>query len=568
MTRNSLWIVIVTGLLATSCSPKVFSTENSFVKSSDDGTGGGGGGGGTTTSIVCGPLLNELTTSIVLNTGDANPTLKSHCVPGTVTHAWSVTRSSVPVTINGLSGSSSTPDFLAAGAGTYFIGLDASAVAMTGYHLPSPLQVVVRGDTVGLPSIVCAPKLNGTLTSYTASTANPVVSANCTPSGVSYVWTVYRDGSPFAVTDLTGSSSTPNFISLGEGVYQIWVAAAASGYNSFYSTSPMTVTVPAGATTPHTVHETQTVSAGANKLDLLLVIDDSTSMLADNQRLAARLQGFVNNLTSHGLDWQACATLTRAQRISSSDPLYYWGASVNWTGVTGATPWILNSSVSNTYQVFTNTINSIGAGWAGTDDERGIKAAWWHLWNGEPGVSGTSGCYRADAGLAVLILSDEDERSIGGDETQVYYSSESGKPLENDDLPQSYVDYVHQVFGTSKRFTVNSIIVRPGDTTCAASQDAEGSKSHFGVKYNELSQLTSGHVGSICDSDYTSTLSDITSSITASQDSVPLQCTPVGAVTIGVSPSYTYTSSVSGGRLYFSPSLPAGTTVTLDYTCP
>lgn len=570
MTPNSLWFAMLLApifILVSSCSPKTFSTESS------------NGGGGTITPlggpIACGPLLNDLTTSLVLDNGDPNPTLKSHCVPSSVSHTWSVTRSSVPVTINGLSGGNSVPDFVAAGPGTYFIGLDASAVGWTNFHLPSPLQVVVRNTTVGNPDVVCTPKLNGTLTAYTASTSNPTVTANCTPNTGSYVWTVYKNGSPAVVSGLGGSTSTGDFIALGDGTYQIWLSSAVAGYNTFYSTTPLVVTVPTGATTPHAVHETHNITAAAQKLDILLVVDDSSSMLADNQRLASRMSGFVNNLTASGIDWQACVTLTRAQqvpaKISLGDYSYYWGASTNWSGNPNSPAHILKSGTANTFTIFTNTINAIGAGWVGTDDERGIKAAWWHLYNGDPDPSlpGTpSGCYRADAGLAVVILSDEDERSIGGDDTQAYYSSESGKALENDDLPQSYVDYVHQVFGSSKRFTVNSIIVRPGDTACQSAQDSEGSKSHFGTKYNELSLLSSGHVGSICDTDYTTTLNDITTAIAASQASVPLQCTPVGAVTINVSPSYAYTSNVTGGRLYFTPDIPAGSVVTLDYTCP
>jgi hypothetical protein len=262
-------------------------------------------------------------------------------------------------------------------------------------------------------------------------------------------------------------------------------------------------------------------------------------------------------------------TLTRTMRKDNVDPAYYWSASFKWISNGNTPQWILKSGTSNIYSIFTNTINAIGAGWAGTNDERAIKAAWWHLWNGEPNEPGNSGCYRNDAGLAVLILSDEDERSIGGDQTQAFYNEEKNLPLENDDLPATYITKVRQVFGNAKRFSVNSIIVRPGDTSCLATQDAAGSKAHYGVKYNELSGLTGGYAGSICDSDYSNNLNYFTDVIVRSQASVPLQCTtPVSGVNSTVTPAGTYSTNVTAGMLVFTPPVPAGSTINLSYTCP
>lgn len=568
MDRASLKRLIFAGLCfiaLASCSPKNFFVEN-------DG-GAGQQGGPPPTAVICGPLLNELSTSLVLNVGDSNPSLNSHCVPAGANHVWSVTRSSTPVTINGLGGAVSNPDFKAAGPGTYFVGLEATAVGLTGFSLPSPLQIVVRNDTPGSPNVSCTPKINGSLTAYTtttSTTSNPTISGNCVPPGGAYVWTVYKNGSPVTVPGLTGSASVGQFVETGEGVYQIWLAASLSGYNGFYSTTPLTVTVPPGATTGGPVHEVHAITSANKKLDILFIIDDSSSMLADNQHLASRLENFVNGLSANGLDWQACVTLTRAmQSDDPSDTNYYWGASAAWEGYSGANPYVLKSGTPNTFQIFTNTISGIGAGWLGTDDERGIKAAYWHLYNGDPSYPDASGCYRPEAGLAVILLSDEDERSVGGDDTQIFYSNEANKPLENDDLPSTYVSTVKQVFGNSKRFTFNSIIVRPGDTSCMATQDTGASKAHYGTKYYELSQLTGGHVGSICDADYSTNLTHIFTTIQTSQASVPLRCpSPAGAITIDVQPPYVYTSSVSSGRLEFTPELPAGSTVTLDYTCP
>lgn len=551
-----------------SCSPVQFSANSDDSNKSVTPQGPVTPVGG---AINCNPYFNGGDTNITLSPSSTNPSLSANCVPTTVAYNWTVTRGNSPVTINSLTGATSTPNFVGAGAGTYLVSLNASAVGWTDYNIVNPLQVVVQnGNPPGTPPITCNPKLNGSQTSVTLSNANPTVSANCVPPGISYVWTVTRGGNSVTVAGLSGSSSTPDFLAAGPGTYQIYLSGSTAGYNSYTSTTPLTVIVPNGGSPGTPVSATFNVTASNNKLDILLVVDDSNSMLADNQRLASRLTGFVNDLSSSGFDWQMCVTLTRAQRISAADPNYYWGASYNWVGNTSNTPrWILKSGTANINQIFMDTINQIGAGWQGTDDERAIKAAWWHLWNGEPGVSGTSGCYRADAGLAVLVLSDEDERSIGGDQTQAFYNDEKNKPLETDDLPQTYVNYVKQVFGANKRFSVNSIIVQPGDATCLASQDQEGSKAHYGTKYAELSNLTNGGLTSICAADYSTNLVYFKDAIVNTQASVPLQCTnPVGTVNYSVQPPGTYTTNVDTGRLIFNPRVPAGSTIQLQYTCP
>ena len=315
------------------------------------------------------------------------------------------------------------------------------------------------------------------------------------------------------------------------------------------------------------VTTTKVVTAQDNQLDVALVIDDSNSMLKDNQKLAQRLQGFVSDLSLAGFDWQMCVTVTNAQQLSVDDPTLYWGASRYWAGAGGATPYILKANSGNISQIFQDTINQIGAGWAGTDDERGIKAAWWHLWNGDLRYAYASGCYRQEAGLATVVISDEDERSVGGDPSQEYYPGEF-KPLELDDYPTQYKALVQDVFGATKRATFNSIIVKPGDSTCMAVQDAEGSKSHFGTKYNELSLLLGGGIGSICDTDYSSSLQYFKNQIVNTMASLPLECAPVGPVTVTIDPAFSTTTSVQGTTLYFNPKVPAGRTIHASYQCP
>ncbi|MFN8791734.1 MAG: hypothetical protein ACK5Y2_09815 [Bdellovibrionales bacterium] len=315
------------------------------------------------------------------------------------------------------------------------------------------------------------------------------------------------------------------------------------------------------------VNYSAVVQVPNNRLDILLIVDDSNSMLADNQKLAARMADFVSTLQNWQIDWQMCVTVTRALTINNNPA---WGASVIWSNYTPAadTPaWVLRPN-ANISTIFANTINNIGAGWVGTDDERGLKAAYWHVYNGDVRYANHSKCYRADAALAMIIVSDEDVRSVGGDAARQYYANEY-KPLENDDLPATLQKQVRDVFGMNKRFTFNSIIVKPNDTACQQSQDAGGAKSHFGLKYNEMSTLTGGGIGSICDVNYSTNLNLFANSIQSSLSSVPLECMPVnGAMEVVVSPVVNgLTTSLQGANLIFTPGLPAGRNLSLKYKC-
>ncbi len=331
---------------------------------------------------------------------------------------------------------------------------------------------------------------------------------------------------------------------------------------------PTTSPTPTDPSTLRDVNYRSVVASKDNKLDIVLIVDDSNSMLADNQKLASRLSGFVSKLQASNIDWQMCATVTRALPVSANATA--WGASIYWQNSSTASTalgMVLRKGQSNLANIFTHTINYINAGWVGSDDERAIKAAYHHVYNGDYRYSPNNGCYRPDSAIAYIIISDEDERSVGGDASQKYYANEL-KPLENEDKPQVFVDYVKSTFGADRRFTVNSIIVQPGDSACKASQDKGSAISHYGFKYAELSQLTAGGIGSICDADYSTNLNLFVDRINDSLSSVPLECQPVGNVNVTITPSAgTVTTRIEGMNLMFDTPVPAGRTIDIKYQC-
>lgn len=304
--------------------------------------------------------------------------------------------------------------------------------------------------------------------------------------------------------------------------------------------------------TTRDVSTTAISNPAESQVDILLVVDDSTSMLQDNTKLGNRLNSFVSALGATGINWQMCVTTTRVT--------YYEGRSIIWAGTTNH---IMNASTANRATVFANTMTGIGADWVDSGDEQGIKAMSMHL-----NRRTLSGCYRDRAALAVIVISDEDERSVGGNQS---LDPAQYRALDSSNQPSNYVAAVAAAFNTvdfTKPLSVNSIIVKPGDSQCKASQDAQGTPSYYGVKYKELSNLTQGFVGSICDADYSSNLNYFKEVIYESLPKVVLECNPIGTPQITITPNFTTTATVIGNEMQFNPVLPPGSSVTVNYKCP
>ncbi len=219
------------------------------------------------------------------------------------------------------------------------------------------------------------------------------------------------------------------------------------------------------------------------QVDILVIVDDSGSMAVEQTKLAQRFGGFIDDLGASGLDWQACLTTT--------DVGHYQGWPVNWKG---STEYLLTPAIENYAQIFKDTINAVGSGYS--DDEQGIGAA-----NMAVTKNVTHHCFRDKAALAIIIISDEDERSVGGNSS---LSNKQYKALGALNTPVSLMNNIKTTFGVNKRFDVNSIVVK--DAVCEADQTKQGSPGFIGKQYIELSNLSGGYSGSICAADYTENL--------------------------------------------------------------
>lgn len=406
-------------------------------------------------------------------------------------------------------------------------------------------------------TVVCKRNDGATAVDSLCTSAKPSTSVACTASEIQSC--VSADTYSWLPGDWSNCS-----VSCGGGTKTRNLSCKRDSDGSFVNTAYCTAAAPATSmscntqscpATSRAVDKTTAITAANNSLDVVLVVDNSISMLADNLRLAGRMVGFLSKLDTLGVDYQVCVT--------STDVGVQNGSPIPWSG-TGS--FVMNKNTPNKGSVFTNTITAIGANGAG--NEQGIKNFSLMLSNHR-----NSGCFRDQAALTVIGISDEDEASIAGN-TSIDPDGTSYQPLDALNYPTNLVSQVASTFNTSnftKAFVWNSIIVRPGDVACYNQQQAEDSigVSFYGTFYNQLSGLTGGYVGSICDSDYTQNLNYISNVVTNTISSLTLECTPIGPVTVTTANNFSTTTTVQGNKIFFNPVLPqAAQWVRLQYNCP
>lgn len=370
---------------------------------------------------------------------------------------------------------------------------------------------------------------------------------------------------------------------------------------------------------PRDIHYSKAVPAATNQVDFLLVIDNSASMIAIQKKMAASMTALAKQLNGLAIDWQMCLTVTTdmnkggtpvnsGTHTCGSDGYctgnytggsWTWGVSRPWSSdyvPSSGSQYVLKKTMNEALlsSIFTNTIPNLGSGDQGSGDERGIKAAYNHFaHSAKSGAFNTAGCYRPGSSIAVILLSDEDERSVAGNCARVnttlgdkeipacrYYEAPNNiRTLEFEDQPANLLSQAKNIFGATSRFTFNSIIA---DTDACQTQlnnnisfQKDGldyySPHYTGTVYKAASQLTNGGVASLCSTDLQLNLfSDV---VVNTLSKVTLDCAPtnlvvkVGATEASVTPLASSSYSVSGAVITFNPALNQNQWLKMDYTC-
>ena len=214
----------------------------------------------------------------------------------------------------------------------------------------------------------------------------------------------------------------------------------------------------------------------SKQVDVLFVVDSSTSMSSRQEFLSQQMPTFIEALNKTGLDYQLGVTTMDMRSDGAAGRLISQASS----------PAILRSS---TPQLVPLLMGRIRAGENGSPVERGLEAMLRALTLSAP-EGPNAGFLRAEALLNVIFLTDEEDQS----DSSVDYIAELNAikpPLAN----------------TGERsWIVHFLGVRPDDSRC---RTAEWNFSSPGVRYIQLAEVSDGAADSICDGNFERALRNV-----------------------------------------------------------
>lgn len=310
----------------------------------------------------------------------------------------------------------------------------------------------------------------------------------------------------------------------------------------------------------------QNTAEVSGKIDILWVIDNSGSMDTSQQAIASNFQRFIDKFQQNGFDFQIAVTTSDAYK-DDFDPtlgmaVYRSGTYQNAQNQTVTAPKILNKNTPDLQKAF---IANIIRGTSGSGDERTFSSMHAAIVNT---TNQAMGFPRADAYLAVIMVSDEDDFSWNGTANKEY--------LYDDPALYTLASYVSFLDGlttstpTNRRYNVNSIAIQ--DENCRTALGGGGRK--IAIRQNGLASMTSGILGSLC-ADFGTTLSSISNKIIELSTQFYLQRKPRdGSLRVFVSGTevlaseangYTY-NSTNNSITFHGTSVPsAGAQITVSY---
>lgn len=229
------------------------------------------------------------------------------------------------------------------------------------------------------------------------------------------------------------------------------------------------------------------------KVDILVVVDNSSSMREEHVNLSTKLAPLVSSLQK--ADWQigVISTDTKVDQ--------------------GCLRALVRKGDVNAMATFEKAVMDTGT--AGDGEEKGILAS----------VQGLTGqCkaqlkpwVRAGSTVSVLVVSDEDNCHTG-DGNDTVYGCRNLEHRYGDYL----LNYIKSIRTPGKDGRVYGIVWHPTQP-----QSSCRTGLRVGIEYQKVIEATSGRWGSICDADYSATLAGISTDIlVALQKSFTLRYTP------------------------------------------
>lgn len=259
-----------------------------------------------------------------------------------------------------------------------------------------------------------------------------------------------------------------------------------------------------------------------DQVDVLVVIDNSRSMRFEQESMVEKIENFLIPL--QGLDWRLAVTITdprvNHEDVFRNNPSVKTGVIINGDGqlqkMENGQYWITSDMpLSEAVDQFESVIiRQEDWGWY---REQGMKMVTRALQKAvnplEDLHSVHQNFFRDEAALAVIMISDEDENL-----DEIHHPGS-----QPEDHGQELLDTIASIWGPDKLFQFHSIITRPGDDDCQVNSNA----NQFGFLYEDMTELTGGTIGSVCEEDYSQQLSLIGQDVSEPNTLHELSCVPM-----------------------------------------
>ncbi len=265
--------------------------------------------------------------------------------------------------------------------------------------------------------------------------------------------------------------------------------------------------------------ETLHGKADGQQVDILWIIDNSSSMETSQRALADNFDSFIGEFLLQNYDFQMGITTTDAYRASLGYSREYsvlksggkFGASGH-SVLTNKTPSLKENFMKNVLQ-----------GDTGYSDERAFMSLKTVLGNGL-----NQALFRPEAHLAVIVVSDEDDLSHDGD----YWTESSYYNIYKDPnlhKPNDYKKLLVGMKGSADKASFHAIAIK--DKECY--QKLGGKARKIGQRYFELVTLMGGTTVDLC-SDFSKSLKFLSNFIIRRTLNFPLAKKPLDPADIHV----------------------------------
>jgi hypothetical protein len=209
-----------------------------------------------------------------------------------------------------------------------------------------------------------------------------------------------------------------------------------------------------------------------NKVDFLLMIDNSSSMLQYQNKFADQVPAMISRITQLGLDFHIGVTTTDMRSTGTGGRLL-------------GSPKFLTPVTPNLVAQLQDLVR---AGQTGSDLERGLESTFTLL---QPRyLSGEgAGFLRADSLLVIIYLTNEDDYSLGSVNAH-----------------EEYLNTLRPIYkGTQRGWIANFIGVESIDGDCQTTPDFK----EAGLRYMDLTRRSGGISSSICRASLAEAISNI-----------------------------------------------------------